>query len=119
MCHQTQHQNDLPCGCYICQDGGNGNFVCDYVFPDTKIACGHREVCQSFLNVHRSKYSHNVFEPGRRQYQCDGCGLIFEYWAKWHGHQCSNLSKRNMKKYPPPVFKIPPGYNETFRKVKG
>ena len=22
MKHQTQHQNDLPCGCYICQDTG-------------------------------------------------------------------------------------------------
>merc|ERR1712062_654525 len=109
MKHQIQHQNDLPCGCYLCQDKDveNLKFICDYVCPDTQIACGHRDLNESFLNVHKSKYSHDVFGKGRTQYQCDGCRMIFQYWGHWYAHECTNLEGRNLEKYPKPVLKIP------------
>ena len=90
----------------------NKKFICDYVCPDTQIACGHVDINESFLNVHKSKYSHDVFGKGKKHYQCDGCRLNFQYWAKWNAHECSNFAERNLNKYLPPVLKIPEEYRQ-------
>ena len=90
--HQRDHQNDLPCQCYKCQDSSvpkdNFEFVCDYVFQDNNVACGHRDNSLIGLTVHKERMGHNVFRKGCKIFQCDQCRLIFNYETHFAGHPC-------------------------------
>ena len=90
--HQLEHQNDLPCGCYICkglEKGQNLPEKCDYVFPDLNLACGHQDFDEPSMRAHKNKMGHFVFSrKNEPRFQCGKCLRYFNYQNHLLGHLC-------------------------------